>query len=158
MFLKFYFPSKNLPGCMSVHHRARSVYHTTWNCSQKRISLLYRCQELKPSLLVDQLQHLPTDSSLTMTFKTLRMAILIISDNPIIIYTIGHFKGMIFQFIIFFSKMVLKCRNLSRKRKYNRFCKRTRVTRQGIFIQREYWERCLEVGSIWGAMWKSSEV
>lgn len=36
-----------------------------------------------------------------MTFKTLRMAILIISDNPIIIYTIGHFKGMIFQFIFF---------------------------------------------------------
>lgn len=37
-----------------------------------------------------------------MTFKTLCMAILIISDNPIIIYTIGHIKGMIFQFIIFF--------------------------------------------------------
>lgn len=32
------------------------------------------------------------------------MAILIISDNPIIIYTIGHIKGMIFQFIIFFQK------------------------------------------------------
>lgn len=32
------------------------------------------------------------------------MAILIISDNPIIIYTIGHFKGMIFQFIFFFQK------------------------------------------------------
>lgn len=32
------------------------------------------------------------------------MAILIISDNPITIYTMGHFKGMLFQFIIFFQK------------------------------------------------------
>lgn len=137
MFLKFYFTSKNLPGCMSVHHRARSVYHTTWNCSQKRISLLYRCQELKPSLLVDQLQHLPTDSSLTMTFKTLRMAILIISDNPIIVYTIGHFKGMIFQFIIFFFKNGLIMQESLQKAKIQPILQENKSDQAGhIYIER----------------------